>query len=47
MYRTVRTGTAEGTSEDSILERPGAGTVRQEGLIDGYVSRKGLSSQQR
>jgi hypothetical protein len=35
---TVRAMTAEGTVEDWVLEGPGAGTVRQEGLIDGYVS---------
>lgn len=35
---TVRTVTAQGSEEDWVLEGPGAGTVRHEGLIDGYVA---------
>lgn len=34
---TVRVETADGTAIDWVLEGPGAGTVRHEGLIDGYV----------
>jgi len=35
---TVRSTNAQGMTEDWILEGPGAGTVKHEGLIDGYVA---------
>ncbi len=34
---TVRSETADGTVQDWILEGPGAGTLRHDGLVDGYV----------
>jgi len=34
----VRAVTAQGAVEDWVLEGPGAGAVRRDGLIDGYVS---------